>query len=59
MKIGVYIRSIFSSCRYDYKMIKNKMISYFSDLIEYEPEQENEIKIKLIKVKYNNLEIKK
>lgn len=49
MKIGVYIRSIFSSCRYDYSTIKSKLLSYFSDLMQYEPEQENELKNKLRK----------
>ncbi len=49
MKIGVYIRSIFTSCRYDYQTIKNKLLSFFSDLIHYEPEQENELKSKLRK----------
>jgi Ca2+-binding EF-hand superfamily protein len=47
MKLGVYIRTIFSSCRYDYYSIKSKLLSYFSDLIHYEPEHETELKSKL------------
>jgi Ca2+-binding EF-hand superfamily protein len=49
MKIGVYVRSVFNSSRHDYQIIKAKFISFFSDLIHYEQDNENELKIKLKK----------